>query len=472
MRGSLCCRRARTPRTTWSRGELHALVRSAAGGRAGVPRLGGVLPARVAGFPRRLRRPGPGGVRDELAADARWRLARSARQPGLGPLSEQRSGRRAPADDPLLPAAPQEHPGGVRSRPGGVARGRVVAGPPRGAACRGGRSFRGAYVRAARPLRVLLLLRPRRRASRGSAAGRGDGCLGPLGRGWVRPGRPAAGARARPPGAVVCEPSRRRASMTVPWPDHVDEVLAGDMTAALAYLTPAGGAVVTAVAPVGLRDREQGTVTFTTSLGFGKKLQRIELDPCVALAYHAREHGFARGESFVLVQGRCRPVPPADRDWNDRVLGPAAERFMGPPRRGRLEAQSAPKKGTGPRLDAAKAAARLTRLPHVLVAWREVDGFPAVVAARVAGWAPEGIGLASGAALPEGGRRAGLLGHSYEAKLVGLRARQHTGWLEDGVYAPHTASSFRAPRNKTLLLLANGLLAKQGLRKARREGRA
>ena len=306
--------------------------------------------------------------------------------------------------------------------------------------------------------------------------------------------------------------------MTVPWPDHVDEVLAGDMTAALAYLTPAGGAVVTAVAPVGLRDREQGTVTFTTSLGFGKKLQRIELDPCVALAYHAREHGFARGESFVLVQGRCRPVPPADRDWNDRVLGPAAERFMGPPRRGRfwdrwlreyyadrvpvtvdvervtvwpaldcsgeptvhgaprphgrLEAQSAPKKGTGPRLDAAKAAARLTRLPHVLVAWREVDGFPAVVAARVAGWAPEGIGLASGAALPEGGRRAGLLGHSYEAKLVGLRARQHTGWLEDGVYAPHTASSFRAPRNKTLLLLANGLLAKQGLRRARREGGA
>jgi hypothetical protein len=55
---------------------------------------------------------------------------------------------------------------------------------------------------------------------------------------------------------------------------------------------------------------------------------------------------------------------------------------------------------------------------------------------------------------------------------VGLRARQHTGWLEDGVYAPHTASSFRAPSNKTLLLLANGLLAKQGLRKARREGRA
>lgn len=302
------------------------------------------------------------------------------------------------------------------------------------------------------------------------------------------------------------------------WPDDVDAVLAGDMTAALAYLTPAGGAVVTAVAPVGLRDREQGTVTFTTSLGFGRKLQRIERDPRVALAYHARDHGFASGDSFVLVQGRCRPVPPADRDWNDRVLGPAAARFMGPPRRGPFwdrwlreyyadrvpvsvdverivvwpsldcsgepvvhgaarpdaepEPQPAPKKGAGPRLDAAQAAGRLGRLPHLLVSWREADGFPVVVAARLAGAGPLGIRLASGAALPRGGRRAGLLGHAYEAKLVGLRARQHTGWLEDGVYAPHTAAAFRAPRNKTLLLLANGLLAKQGLRKARREGRA
>ncbi|HEV2873703.1 MAG TPA: hypothetical protein VGW14_01025, partial [Thermoleophilaceae bacterium] len=108
----------------------------------------------------------------------------------------------------------------------------------------------------------------------------------------------------------------------------------------------------------------------------------------------------------------------------------------------------------------------------LLVAWREADGFPIVVSARVAGAGPEGIRLASGTALPGGARRAGVLGHSYEAKLVALKARQHTGWLEDGLYAPHTASAFRAPRNKTLLLLANGLLAKQGLRKARREGRA
>jgi len=93
--------------------------------------------------------------------------------------------------------------------------------------------------------------------------------------------------------------------VAVSWPNEVDQILGGDMTAALAYLTPAGGSVVTAVAPVGLRDRDEGKVTFTTSLGFGRKLERIERDPRVALAYHAREHGFASGASYVLVQGRC-----------------------------------------------------------------------------------------------------------------------------------------------------------------------
>ena len=136
------------------------------------------------------------------------------------------------------------------------------------------------------------------------------------------------------------------------------------------------------------------------------------------------------------------------------------------------EPQPAPKNGTGPRLDAQKAAARLAREPHVLLSWREADGFPTVVPARVEGGSADGIRLASRVGLPPGGRRAGVLGHSYKANLVGLRSRQHTGWLGEGTYAPHTASGFRAPSNKTLLLLGNGLIAKQGLRKARREGRA
>lgn len=95
------------------------------------------------------------------------------------------------------------------------------------------------------------------------------------------------------------------------WSDADDEIIGGDLTAALAYLTPAGGAVVTPVAPIDLRDREAGTVAFTTSLGFGRKLDRIKANPRVALADHAREHGFATAPRFVLVQGtttRCSPA--------------------------------------------------------------------------------------------------------------------------------------------------------------------
>jgi hypothetical protein len=38
----------------------------------------------------------------------------------------------------------------------------------------------------------------------------------------------------------------------VRWPDDADDVIKSDITAAAAYLTPAGGAVVTAVAPAAL----------------------------------------------------------------------------------------------------------------------------------------------------------------------------------------------------------------------------
>ena len=311
------------------------------------------------------------------------------------------------------------------------------------------------------------------------------------------------------------------------WPDEVDEVIGGDLTAALAYVTPAGGAVVTAVSPVGLRDRDAGTVTFTTSLGFGRKLDRIAANPCVALAYHAREHGFSQRDLYVLVQGRAAAKLPPDRDYLDTVLGPAAERFMGPRKRGRLfwdrwlkqyyadrvpvtvqverivswtnlacegppsvlgeprpgappGSQPPPAKGTAPRLDPERAARRLTRLGHVLLAWVNADGYPFVAPANVEGAGPEGIRLnAAEGILPQGARRAGLLGHEYRAKLIGLAARQHTGWLEvaeraglHALYAPHTEQGFRAPPNKTLLFFFSGLLAKRGLAKARREGRA
>ena len=84
----------------------------------------------------------------------------------------------------------------------------------------------------------------------------------------------------------------------------------------------------------------------------------------------------------------------------------------------------------------------------------------------------EGRVLAKGR-VPEGVdgkdvQRRLLLAHDYRPKLIGLAARQHTGWLQDGVYAPHTAGGFKAPANKTLLLLGNGFLARRGLKKARK----
>src|SRR4051794_7578065 len=229
------------------------------------------------------------------------------------------------------------------------------------------------------------------------------------------------------------------------------------MTAALAYCTPAGGAVVTAVAPLGMRDREQGTVTFTTSLGFGRKLERISRNPRVALAYHAREHGFASGAAFVLVQGVAEPDVEPDRDLLENVIGPHAERFMGPRKRGRLfwdrwlqqyyadrvpvtvtverivvwpdsrcegepsvigsprepgppGSQRPPAGGTSPRLSSERAARRIARMAHRLLAFSDSDGFPFVVPVESTESGPEGIRLsASPGLLPSGARRAGLL---------------------------------------------------------------
>ncbi len=311
----------------------------------------------------------------------------------------------------------------------------------------------------------------------------------------------------------------------VAWPDAVDEILAGDLTAAVAYLTPARGAVVTAVAPIGLRDREAGTITFTTSLGLGRKLERLLHDPRIALAYHSREHGFATAPDYVLVQGSATVTLEPDRDYLENVLGPQAERFMGARKSGRLfwdrwlqqyyadrvpvtvavervtvwpdarcegeprvfgetlpetppEPQAPPRKGTGPRVDAERAAQRLRGLDHHVLAFAGADGRPFVLAVSIDGGSDKGVFISGSAAwMPPGGRRAGLLGHSYRPQLIGLAARQYTGWLEGGagdghaLYAPHTENGFRAPANKTLLLLANGLLAKQGLRRARREGK-
>ena len=66
----------------------------------------------------------------------------------------------------------------------------------------------------------------------------------------------------------------------------------------------------------------------------------------------------------------------------------------GSPRPAAPDPQTAPKKGTGPRLDAGKAARKLERLPHLMLSWRESDPYPVVVPVRVEDADAGGIRLA------------------------------------------------------------------------------
>lgn len=308
----------------------------------------------------------------------------------------------------------------------------------------------------------------------------------------------------------------------VRWSDEVEAVIRGDLTAAAAYLTPAGGAVVTGVAPVGIGRRDAGEVGFTTSLGFPRKLERIIGDSHVALAFHAREHGFSASPAFVLAQGRARVdvrpsrerldalIPQAERYFGKTVRGPVWDRLLreyyfervfvditvermvawpdlsaagemevaGAPWPAPAAPQPSPQNGTGPRVDVDRAAGRIAMLPHRVLAYRGADGFPVVVPVELAGHDGAGLRLVvPSGLLPPAGRRAGLLAHAYRPQLIGLSTRIFTGWLEiasDGtaVYAPHTSKGFVAPPRKKLLLVSNGLFAKYGMWQARRRGTA
>ncbi len=105
---------------------------------------------------------------------------------------------------------------------------------------------------------------------------------------------------------------------TISWPEAVDEVLAGDQTIMLATVTPASGVVLLPVTNFVLRDRATATLrAVNTSIGVGKKLDRIRANPRVALAYHSREHGLSDRPEYVLVQGTATITEPDPRylDW-------------------------------------------------------------------------------------------------------------------------------------------------------------
>jgi hypothetical protein len=310
-------------------------------------------------------------------------------------------------------------------------------------------------------------------------------------------------------------------AMRVAWPDGVDEILTGDLTVAIGMPTPKAGVSLATVTTLGMRSREAGTVSFTTSLGFGRKLERIVADPRIAVAYHTRQHGQSSRAGYVLVQGRAvvRGATDAEREditeratrfmgsvatgwfWDrwlavyyyDRVIvDVAAERILWWPSGDTVEdpevlgaalpvaevpSQSPPRDPTVARVPIAKVAKTVRKLPHQLLGVLQSDGMPLVLPARAYGLSGDALRLDVWASLlPTGSRRAGFVAHDFRPKLVGLSNATHTGWVEvdddrQVRWTPHTRHAFVAPPNKTLLLLGNGFLARQGYKQALAEGR-
>ena len=281
------------------------------------------------------------------------------------------------------------------------------------------------------------------------------------------------------------------------WSDEVDEILGGDLAVGLAYLTPAKGVLITPMAPVGMRDREAGTVTLSSSLALWKKLDRMRRNPGVAVAYHAREHGFTDRPGFVLVQGRASFDATPDRAWLESIT-PQWDQFLGkrstgligrtqrvyyweriainsPGRaRGRLyrdtdatrsprssaserppppEPQKPPRKGTEPRVDVGKVASHVEQAaPHaarLVRVRRDAGGRPGL--GRPSPRRRASASPSRPAPCRQGGRRAGLTSHWFKQRMVGQNQRIHSGWLmtdeeQEPLYAPHSRGGLRHAR--------------------------
>jgi hypothetical protein len=309
---------------------------------------------------------------------------------------------------------------------------------------------------------------------------------------------------------------------TAVWPDAVDQIFDRDHVVMLAYVTPAGGVVLTPVTNFGVRDRDAGTVTVNSSVGAPKKLDRIRRNSHVALAYHTRAHALHDRPEYVLVQGKAvlsEPVPDYPSSilahwerferWSD--VGPLWKRWLrvyawrvgiettaervtvwrelscrepaavhGTPMPAEPpKPQQPPARGVGPRLNHVRAARAAARLPDMLLGWVGADGFPVAVPVEVAGTSDRGIILEPPEGLvPAGGRRAGLTAHWFARRVIGQHQRIHTGWLEADpgervvTYAPHTAATYRFPSSETLFRIVAGVGTRWRLRQARRAGYA
>lgn len=314
--------------------------------------------------------------------------------------------------------------------------------------------------------------------------------------------------------------------MTTGWPDAVDEILGADQVVGFAYVTPARGVVLTPLTNFGVRDRDGGTISpLSTSIGLWKKLERIQRQPRVAIAYHTREHSSSDRGEYVLVQGNASFDSLSDPSWLESNRA-SWEHFAEPDRPGPLwrwwlrvyhrrvgiqiaverivvwpnlacrgvpevhgaplpaeppEPQRPPARGSDPRVDHLQAAATAKRLPNLLLGWTGTDGFPLVVPVQCEGTTERGIVLEPpDGVVPEGGRRAGLLAHSFARYTYGQNQRKHTGWLEPDfeakpgtsqvLYAPHTKAGYRLPASRLLFRLASGAVTRRGYREGRRAG--
>jgi hypothetical protein len=306
------------------------------------------------------------------------------------------------------------------------------------------------------------------------------------------------------------------------WSEEVDELLGGDLAVMSADVTPAHGVVLTPLTNFGLRDRHAGTMTLLSSVGAWRKLARMRRNPKVAVVFHTRQHGYANGSRYVLVQGDATFTLQPDRAWLESIDA-NWERFMGPRDRGlpwewwtrvyqwerigidiavhrvitwpdlrcrgkpdvhgsalpelSVAAQKPPARGTASRIDAARAAKRIARLPDALLGWEGADGYPFVVPVTDVSASDGALSLcATEGLLPPGGRRAGLSAHWFSERVLGQEQRVHTGWLQTGpagrnpVYAPHTEIGYRLPPSKLLYRLLVGGLTRYGLYKAKRSG--
>ena len=199
-----------------------------------------------------------------------------------------------------------------------------------------------------------------------------------------------------------------------------------DAAAGFAYLTPANGAVVTPMAPLGQCDREAGTITVSTSRACGRSSTASAPTPRspspTTLVSTASPRAPSSCSSRARVASRSsRPANGTSRsypDWGsgscdrrgaaspgswldvyykqrvpitidvERVLVLAGRDLQGRARRlwstaaGAGGAAVPPKNGIGPRVDVAKVRSGIESLPHSLLAWAGADGLPIVVSVR------------------------------------------------------------------------------------------